>query len=252
MTDDELLFAVLEDKLNECESNNYIAFTHFLDTFQQSKAISYLARRRAKYTLFGGFEDAERKIVVFLPDYADEDYIKSDGCSPALALRIDKDNFSRLGHRDYLGAIMGLGIRREMLGDIVCDEKGCTVAVLESVAKYLCENLVSIGRGTVKVHLLGSFSEVKITENFTLKKCFVNSMRADSVIASCFSFSRGEAVRRLSAGEVFINGVQILKPDFKVPVGSKVVVRGKGKAVITEEITETKKGRQAFTVKKYE
>lgn len=252
MTEDELLYAVLEDKLRECENCNYIAYTNFLDSFRQSKAIQYLKKFRCKYVLYGGFEECERKIAVFLPDYADEDFLNSQDNSPLLPLRIDKDNFSSLGHRDYLGAIMGLGVRREMLGDIICDEKGCTVAVMESVAKYLCDNLISVGRGTVHTYVLKSFAEVQINENFSLKKCFVNSMRADSVVASCFSFSRGESVRRISAGEVFVNGVQILKPDFKVPVGSKVVVRGKGKVIITEEISETKKGRQAFTIKKYE
>ncbi len=252
MTENELLFAVLEDKIDECENNNYISHTSFLDSFEQSRAIQFLAKRGVRYTLCGGFDDAERRIIIFLPDYADEDYIKTEQCSPILPLRIDKDNFSKLGHRDYLGSIMGLGIRREMLGDIICDEKGCTVAVLESVAKYLCENLISAGRGTVNAHLLNDFSEVKITEKYTLKRCFVSSMRADSVVSSGFSFSRSEAVRRISAGEVFINGVQALKPDFKVPVGSKVVVRGKGKIIIDEELGETKKGRQSFMIKKYE
>lgn len=251
MTEDELLYAVLDDKLGECESNNYITCTSFFDTFQQSKAIQYLKKRPCKYTLYGGFDDAERKLVIFLPDYADENYISSEGCSPLVPLRIDKDNFSSLGHRDYLGAIMGLGIRREMLGDIVCDENGCTVAAIESVVNYLCNNLISVGRGTVHTHPLNNFSEVQINESYCLKKCFVNSMRADSVVASCFSFSRSEAVRRISAGEVFINGVQTLKPDFKVPVGSKVVVRGKGKVIITDDAGETKKGRLAFTIKKY-
>ena len=76
-------------------------------------------------------------------------------------------------------------------------------------------------------------------------------MRADAVVSSCFSFSRSEAVRRITAGEVYINGVQIIKVDFKVPFSSKVVVRGKGKVLIIEDDGVTKKGRQSFTIKKY-
>ena len=76
-------------------------------------------------------------------------------------------------------------------------------------------------------------------------------MRADSVISACFSFSRSEAVRRITAGEVFINGIQITKSDYKVPFSSKVVVRGKGKVLVTEDCGITKKGRQAFIIKKY-
>lgn len=251
MTDEELLYAVLDDKIRECENNNYISCTSFLDIYQQSKAMRYLSKMNTKYELFGGFEDCERRIVIFLPEYADGDFLENCDDVPVVPLRIDKDSFSELSHRDYLGAIMGLGIRREMLGDILTDEKGCTVAAMKSVAKYLCENLTSVGRGTVRTHILDSFENIRSDEKFELKRCFVSSMRADSVISACFSFSRSEAVRRITAGEVFINGIQITKSDYKVPFSSKVVVRGKGKVLVTEDCGITKKGRQAFIIKKY-
>lgn len=251
MTEDELLYAVLDDKIRECENSNYISNTNFLDIYQQSKAIQYLQKFHIRHVLYGGFEDSERRVVIFLPDYADDDFLSGLDDMPIVPLRIDKDSFSTLSHRDYLGAIMGLGIKREMLGDILIDDKGCTTAAVKSVAKYLCESLVSVGRGTVSTSLLESFDTVKIEEKFETKRCFVSSMRADSVVSSCFSFSRSEAVRRINAGEVYIDGVQITKIDFKVPFGSKVVVRGKGKILITENDGITKKGRQAFTIKKY-
>ena len=69
MTDEELLYAVLDDKIRECENNNYISCTSFLDIYQQSKAMRYLAKMKTKYELFGGFEDCERRIVIFLPEY---------------------------------------------------------------------------------------------------------------------------------------------------------------------------------------
>ena len=240
MTEDELFYAVLDDKIRECENNNYLSNTNFLDIYQQSKAIQYLQKFHIKHVLYGGFEESERRIVIFLPDYADDDFLSECGDMPIVPLRIDKDNFSTLSHRDYLGAIMGLGIKREMLGDILIDAKGCTTAAVKSVAKYLCDNLISVGRGTVKTE-----------EKFETKRCFVSSMRADSVVSSCFSFSRSEAVRRITAGEVYINGIQITKIDYKIPFDSKVVVRGKGKVLITEDCGITKKGRQTFTIKKY-
>lgn len=251
MTEDELLFAVLDDKIRECENSNYISNTNFLDIYQQSKAIQYLSKHHIKYELYGGFEDCERRTVIFLPDYADDDFLKTLDDMPIVPVRVDKDSFSTLSHRDYLGAIMGLGIKREMLGDILIDAKGCTTAAIKSVAKYLCENLVSVGRGTVHTHILDSFESVKSEEKYELKRCFVSSMRADAVVSSCFSFSRSEAVRRITAGEVYINGIQITKIDYKIPFDSKVVVRGKGKVLITEDGGITKKGRQTFTIKKY-
>lgn len=251
MTDDELLYAVLDDKIKECEINNYIAYTNFLDIYRMSKAIAYLKKLHIKFISFGGFEDTERKIIIFLPDYADENFLSELDDIPVVPIRIDKDNFSTLSHRDYLGAIMGLGIKREMIGDIVTDNKGCTIAVMKNISKYLRENLLSVGRGTVSTHILDSFENIKSDEKYEIKRCFVSSMRADSVVSSCFSFSRSEAVRRITAGEVYINDIQILKIDFKVPFNSKVVVRGKGKILITNDDGITKKNRQAFTIKKY-
>ena len=137
MTEDELLYAVLDDKIRECENNNYLSNTNFLDIYQQSKAIQYLQKFHIKHVLYGGFEESERKIVIFLPDYADDEFLFECEDLPIVPLRIDKDNFSTLSHRDYLGAIMGLGIKREMLGDILIDAKGCTTAAVKSVAKYL-------------------------------------------------------------------------------------------------------------------
>lgn len=251
MTDDELLYAVLDDKIRECENSNYISSTNFLDFYQQSKAIPFLNKRHVKYILYGGFDDSERKTIVFLPDYADEDFVKNTDESPIVPIRIDKDGFSTLSHRDYLGAIMGLGIRREMLGDIIIDSKGCIVAAVRSVAAYLCENLTSAGRGTVHTKIIDSFELSERKESFESKKCFVSSMRCDSVVAACFSLSRSDAVRHISCGDIYINGVQNLKPDSKIDFGSKVVLRGKGKVLIVSDDGTTKKGRQSFTVKKY-
>ena len=112
MTEDELLYAVLDDKIRECENNNYLSNTNFLDIYQQSKAIQYLQKFHIKHVLYGGFEESERKIVIFLPDYADDEFLFECEDLPIVPLRIDKDNFSTLSHRDYLGAIMGLGIKR--------------------------------------------------------------------------------------------------------------------------------------------
>ena len=109
MTEDELLYAVLDDKIRECENCNYISNTNFLDIYQQSKAIQYLSKHHIKFELYGGFEDCERRTVIFLPDYADVDFLNTLDDMPIVPVRIDKDNFSTLSHRDYLGAIMGLG-----------------------------------------------------------------------------------------------------------------------------------------------
>lgn len=253
MTEDELLLAVLDDKAAECEENYVITNTGFLDIYRQSAVIGYLNRKKVRYVLYGGFKDSERKLAVFLPDYAEnEDYLRENpDASPVCVLVINKDGFSELTHRDYLGAIMGLGVKREMLGDIAVTDKGCAVACMKSVAKYICENLVSVGRGTVSVSISDDFSAYEKEEKFEIKRCYVSSMRVDSVVSAAFSLSRGAAAEKIKRGEVFLNSVEVTKPDAHVPFSSKLVIHGKGKVIIFEDEGVTKKGRQAFTVKKY-
>ena len=253
MTEDELLLAVLDDRAAECRDSYILTNTNFLDVYKQSRVIEYLSKKNISYILYGGFADSERKIAVFLPDYADgEDYLKENpDASPLTVLVIKKDSFSQLGHRDYLGAIMGLGVKREMLGDIAVTESGCAVAVMKSVAKYICDNLISVGRGTVSVSVSDDFSQFEKEEKFELKRCYVSSMRADSVLSAAFSLSRGAASERIRRGEVFLNDVQVIKPDMRVPFPSKLVIHGKGKVIIYEDDGITKKGRQAFVIKKF-
>lgn len=254
MTDNELLTARLDDCVAACADSYLLTNTNFLDIYQQSTATQYLSRKKGiKYDFYGGFAECERKVVVFLPDYAEDiSYIEENPeLSPIVSLKISKDNFSELSHRDYLGAIMALGIKREMLGDIVVSDKGCVVAVMRSVAVYIRENLKTVGRGSVKVEISDAFENAASDTGFEVKRCYVSSMRLDGVIAAAFNMSRNTAAERIKRGEVLMNGVVTSKPDVKVPFGAKLVIHGLGKVMVEEDAGITRKGRQAFLIKKY-
>lgn len=254
MTESELLLARIDDCIVSCENSYLVTSTNFLDIYQQSTVTEYLRKRsKVKYELYGGFEDSERKIAVFFPDYADGiDYIKENTeLSPIVALNIKKDSFSALTHRDYLGAVMGLGIKREAVGDIIVTDKGCSMAVIRSVAAYIKENLTSVGRGSVKVEITDTFSDFESNTTFEEKRCYVSSMRLDGVLSAAFSLSRNTAAEKIRRGEVLMNGVVMSKPDIKVPFGAKLVIHGSGKVIIDEDAGLTKKGRQAFLIKKF-
>lgn len=253
MTENELLTARVDDCICSCEESYLITNTNFLDIYQQSTVIEYLKKKNVRYGFYGGFAECERKTAVFLPDYAESvDYIKENPeLSPIVALEIKKDNFSTLSHRDYLGAVMGLGIKREAVGDIFVTEKGCTMAVIRSVAGYIKENLTSVGRGSVKVEINDSFENSQNNSTYETKRCYVSSMRLDGVLSAAFSISRNTAVEKINRGEVLLNGVVMSKPDAKVPFGSKLVIHGCGKVMIDEDAGITKKGRQAFLIRKF-
>lgn len=254
MTDNKLLMARIDDCISSCDENYIITNTNFLDIYQQSDVIEYLKKKKdVRYDFYGGFEECERKTVLFLPDYAENaDYVRENtDLSPIVALEIKKDNFSSLSHRDYLGAVMGLGIKREAVGDIFVTEHGCTMAVIRSVAPYIKENLSSVGRGSVTVEISDNFSDAENKSAFETKRCYVSSMRLDGVVSAAFSLSRNSAAELIRRGEVLMNGVVMSKPDVRVPFGAKLVIHGSGKVMIDEDAGVTKKGRQAFIIKKY-
>lgn len=255
MTEDGILFSGIDDKIRSCEDHYMITNTNFLDIYRQSAALQYLRNRKVRYELFGGFEDAERKVFVFLPDYVDDfdTFIQENRDSnPIAAINIRKDSFSDLSHRDYLGAILGLGIKREMIGDIVLDDGGCTVAALKSIVRYIVDNLRLVGRGSVTVTVSDEFPAPSADSRYEMKRCYVSSMRADSVAAAAFSLSRSVANELIARGELLVNGIAASKADMKIDFGSKLVIHGKGKAIISSDEGITKKGRQAFLVKRYQ
>ena len=250
MNDDELLISFLDDKADECERKSVLVCTDFLDLRKQSIAVSYLKRKKGvHWLLYGGYDEAERKTVVFLPFYIYNfnEYIKDNPeDNPLRVFRADKDGFSVLSHRDYLGAITGLGIKREKTGDIIVDDKGCFFFAKPSVSNYIAENFTRAGRGTITVTQVDFINDFHYEANVKEKCCFVQSMRLDSVCSALFSISRSKASDFIEKGLVFLNDEQILKPDYHVSAGQKVVIKGLGRAVLKDDSAKSKKGRTAL------
>ena len=258
MTDDELLLAKARDLKTRSEDNSMICATNFLDERQRS-LISVLEKEGNQYTdtfYFGGYQDAGRTAAVFVPKFLEVTDIdlffheNPDEC-PFCLIRIDKDRFTSLSHRDYLGALMALGIKREMLGDLLVDESGCFVPCVRSVKSFIVGQLESVGRASVRAYEV-FFSEIAKTEAKSEEiVCFVSSLRLDNAVSAAFSVSRTKAVEAIEKGLVFVNSVQTLKPDFRLSENGTLVLRGKGKAVVLEILGESKKGRLRIKIKKY-
>lgn len=258
MTDDELLLAKARDLKTRSEDNSMITATNFLDERQRS-LISSLEKEQNKFTdtfYFGGYQDAGRTAAVFVPKFLeitdiDLFFLENPDDCPFCLIRIDKDRFTSLSHRDYLGALMGLGIKREMLGDLLVDESGCFVPCVRSVKSFIVSQLESVGRASVRAYEV-FFSEIAKTEAKSEEiVCFVSSLRLDNAVSAAFSVSRTKAVEAIEKGLVFVNSVQTLKPDFRLSENGTLVLRGKGKAVVLEILGESKKGRLRIKIKKY-
>ena len=199
---------------------------------------------------FGGCEQAERKMCLWLPDYLDESWLSS-GDGPCAAVRAEFFAHDRLTHRDFLGALMGCGIRREAVGDLCLQPRQCDLFVTAELAPYLLDNLTSAGRAHLTLTRIAPSQADRPPQTLQELRVTVSSPRLDSVISAAFHLSRGSAADAVAAGRVNLNDLPCLKPDRAVQENDTVSVRGLGKLRVLALGGLTKKGRLALTLGKY-
>ena len=167
-------------------------------------------------------------------------------------IRVSKPEISKeLSHRDYLGSMLGLGIDRSVTGDILVRPDGADIIVVPEIAGFLLREYEQVGRTHVKteeVPLSGLIIPEARTQTI---RDTIPSARLDSVIASVFRLSRAKAAEAIRAGIVSVDHIECLKTDAHVAEGSILVVKGKGKAVLTGIGGESKKGRIWITAERY-
>ena len=260
--EDKILIDKIEDKARLCSENSMITNSDFLDMHERS-VVSELRLQYpdVKIIFYGVFEDAERTVAVFLPEYIEAEntdelrayFEENPDDNPLCVIKLEKDKFSpALSHRDYLGALMGLGIRRETTGDIAVDENGCKTVVLSKIAPFVAENMNKAGRGTLKAEIIpvsqaeNGKKSTGVPDSFT-----VSSMRLDSVVKNAFRVSRNDAVSAIENGIVFVNDIECVKPDKKVSAEDKIVFRRKGRIIVNDCSAVSKKGRIIVEITKF-
>lgn len=247
--EDRLLLAKLWDKISAGMRREILASTCFLSPREQEMA-RYLFGEQPGLISFGGYEDAERRMLVYLPEYLDESALLEEG-SPLVCLRATWHESDELSHRDLLGALMGAGIGRETVGDICVGTGSCDFFVTDEIAPYVLQNLTSAGRVKLSLSQI-PLDAVSVPEPETKEvRDTVASVRLDSVISSGFRISRGIAAQYISAGKAAIDGLPCEKPDKTVPEGAKISVRGLGKIRLRTVGGQTKKGRISITIDRY-
>lgn len=260
MKEDQILLAMIEDKMEQCGDNYMVTNSAFLDMRQRHLAESLCKKNKSVTTIFcGGYDDAERTIAVFLPDYMEAKgeielrkyWEQNQEENPLTLIRITQTSYKELSHGDYLGSLTGLGLKREMIGDILVCEKGADIIVLKEMAPFLLSHYEKAGRVSLSLEQL-PLEEIFVPEGrFQEKKDTVASLRLDNVVASAFSISRGKATEAIKGGIVFVNGRSDDKPDHLVKEGDKLVLRGKGKAILKTVSGLTKKDRIFIVIDKY-
>ncbi len=252
MGDDRMLLAKLLDRAEQAQSRNIPAATDFLRPQQQMMALDLLRLAgipETGYVCLGGYEGAERKLILFLPDWLESEDAADQ--SPIRCLRATFRAEEKLTHRDFLGSLMGMGIVREKLGDILVGPDSADLLVLESVLDFLRQSWDSAGRAKLTVteippeHLhipTAQCQEVRDT---------VSSLRLDAVASTGFRMARGKAADLISSGRVQVNWRECTKPDKLLAAGDTVSARGFGKFELTEVGGTTRKGRTSIVLKRY-
>ena len=242
--DDEYIFlSAVCDKMLACHRQNRMTATKFLDTRTLFLTKQLLENMGCDdYRFEGGVAEAERVVCVFLPDYpVEEDVVK--------LVRVQKAEQDTLTHRDYLGSLMGLGIKRECIGDILVHGLGADIAVLAEFADFIMQELSQVGRKSVSTELIQKEDVIQSTDDFQIIKITVPSLRMDAVAGGIFKLSRSNSAGAIRQGKLLHNGAEVQKAEKSVNVGDKITLRGKGKAEILQITGKTKKDRIGLEVK---
>ena len=247
--EDKVLLAKVWDKINAGFRKEIMANTCFL-SLRELDMTRYLFGDVPGLVSFGGYENAERQMLVYLPEYLDESALVEDG-SPVVCLRATFYEGDSPSHRDFLGALMGAGIARETVGDICVGKGSCDFFVTTEIAPYILQNFTSAGRTRLHLEQI-SLSEVCVPEPEVKEiKDTVSSLRLDSIISSGFRIGRSAAAQYVTAGKAAIDGLPCVKPDKQVGAGAKISVRGMGKIKLKTVNGLTKKGRISVVIDRY-
>ncbi len=215
-------------------------YTQFLTLAEQDVLQKMVRQLDAPFVWMGGYEAAERRLACF----GREEEMGYAPISPICCLSIapvSKKFAGDLGHRDFLGSLMALGIKRQLLGDIQIVEGVGYLFCLEEIASYLCENLISVGRTTVRCEPCEAPEQLSLPPEPS--EVVVASQRLDALIAAVWKLSRNQAQELLERGMVFIDGRLVENAAHTLREGDVVSVRHQGRFRYEGTLRETKKGR---------
>ena len=234
------MFKVI-DKANSCLKNYEVKYTDFLNPFEIKNAIGILnSFDDIKYSVDGGYDNAERKVIFIYPYYMEYEDIEC----PLEIVQVEGNfKFKEISHKDYLGAILNLGIVREKIGDIIIHDNFCQVVVTSGICDFLTINLNKVSRNKVIVKKISRDDIIPNSPNYKDISFTVSSQRLDCIISGLYNISRQDSLKYINGERVHVNYEKITSPSKEVEDNSLISVRGKGRSIIINVGEITKKGR---------
>ena len=249
--ENRLILARALDKLELADRRGVPAHTQFLSPAQRVAVEGLInASGHPRHLFTGGYPDAERTICVFLPDWMEEEDWPS-GEHPLAALQFHASAGAKLSHRDWLGSIMGLGLTREKIGDLLVEENRCQILVLAETMPIVRSQLEKVGRYPVSGVDIPLEDLTPPERTVKLIRDTFATLRLDAVTASAFSLPRSKASTLIASGRVSLNHVECTKPDRQVSEGDIITCRGSGKCIVKQITGQSKKGRIMAELERY-
>lgn len=241
MKEEQLIIAKILDKIKKYEKTGSFCSTNFLDPLEILETEHLVKKFPSCY--FGGYNNAERKILFLGSD--DENIAKE--YIEILTIECNKN----MSHREVLGSVLGLGLSRDVIGDIIIKENRADIFVTKEISQYIVQNLNKVGKERVNVYK-NSYDNLLVPDNNSKEiKTTVASLRIDAVISVAIGTSREISAKLIENQKVKLNYKLISNSSKQIKIGDKISVRGYGRIELIEILGETKKGRIRIVLRKF-
>jgi RNA-binding protein YlmH len=246
--DEERRFVARLDELVQKAAQGIAGQSDFLDLRQQDLALAVAVNSSGiSWHLTGGYEEAERKRLIVFPDWDQE----ANNQIAYLLVRHKDYQEQTIGHRDYLGAVLNLGIKREKLGDIVVQNPVAFLIIDIDLTNFVCQQLSRVKHCSVSVEIISSADFVFEPPQLTTLKISLASLRLDAAIAASFNLPRSDVNSFIEGGKVKLNQLETYKPSASVKTGDLVSVRGLGRFRLEDIGGISRKGRYQVRVSRW-
>ena len=254
-SEDRILLSQILDKIEMAEKKDQIQYTDFLDMYQVALAKTFMKKIEFEnYILYGGFENAERNVLIIYPEKYNMSMVEKNYSKIIKVIRISlgDEEKGKYSHRNYLGGIVKLGMKREKVGDILVSDDGADILVKDESTETLKQELGTLTRfenAEIDIVELKELKEQEIkVEELNI---IVPSLRLDNFVSDLARTSRSKAVQIIDSERVFINGQNETKASKQVKLGDVITIRGKGRFIVKEFGGNTRSGRTVVKVEKY-
>lgn len=242
------LAARLLDLAEAALRNRKYKVSEFLDPYGYSIAETIGAHYdRLELSSNGGYNGAERVKAIFVNE---EFRGTPDAAIAGLSAAWD-DRYYQITHRDVLGSLMGLGIKREIIGDIIMCGQGCQIIVDSSLVNFIMQNFNKVGAAAITVSQFNLADIIPREEKIKEIKTTVASLRLDVIAAAGFGTSRSRMSEEVAAGKLKVNWQEAKNSAQSIRANDIISMRGRGRVEVCEILGQTKKGRISILLKRF-